>query len=498
MENINNLLITSSESGVSDACEEFDSYLTEKGIQRPVVLLSDGHSSRFDYDGLKYLLSKEIWLFISPPDTTGVTQLLAQVNKNLHHEYQKAKSSLFNPMQNINREAFMTILGDIWPKWAEKSTLVSCPRRVGITSSGLSVNFMQQDKFDRAAACIQEEILPSTSTPDSSIIMSPSDKRKGSRDYWKFKFYQAQSLIREVAERSIQLEEIPGLLTIKKVKPNEEKKATPTTRVTQVHGSMRAKDIAAKVKEIRDEKLKKQTEKEEAKKKKEEMKETFIKCKTQCTCLQRKCLASGLKQCPICLNVLRSVCSKISCKVNGIKPLMILPAKQHLISKQLFADDSSSENEDEEFESEESVISEDETDEESDVHKLKNCWKGLAPPTKETEVIGRWYAAIFATKRTKRLYVGRLLKRFLKDEDGDVDSIQLHCLKPKVGSGTVLEDTPDHLPDISIFPVHDVIAGPLNVIQIRGEKMDIPDYDLIEDMFHKVSGLNRLELFNLM
>ena len=85
-------------------------------------------------------------------------------------------------------------------------------------------------------------------------------------------------------------------------------------------------------------------------------------------------------------------------------------------------------------------------------------------------------------------YIGCLLKRFLKDEDGDVDSIQLHCLKPKeLGSGTVLEDT-DHLPDIIIFSVHDVIAGPLNVIPIHGKKMDIPDYDLIENMFHKVSG----------
>jgi len=69
-----------------------------------------------------------------------------------------------------------------------------------------------------------------------------------------------------MAERSIQLEEIPGLLTIKKVKPNEEKKATTTTRVTQVHGLTGGKDVATNVKEIRDEKLKKETEKEEAKK----------------------------------------------------------------------------------------------------------------------------------------------------------------------------------------------------------------------------------------
>ena len=79
---IRNLLISTSENGVSTnetflaAVEEFDEYLAENKIKRPVVLLSDGHSSRFEYDVLAFLRRKEIWLFVSPPDTTGVTQLL--------------------------------------------------------------------------------------------------------------------------------------------------------------------------------------------------------------------------------------------------------------------------------------------------------------------------------------------------------------------------------------------------------------------------------------
>ena len=95
--NINHLVITTSNHGVSDyttfiaACEEFDKYLTENEVMRPVVLTSDGHSSRYSYDVLQYLLSRQIWLFISPPDTTGVTQLLDQLDKNLHHEYRKAQ-----------------------------------------------------------------------------------------------------------------------------------------------------------------------------------------------------------------------------------------------------------------------------------------------------------------------------------------------------------------------------------------------------------------------
>lgn len=60
------------------------------------------------------------------PDTTGITQLLDQVNKNLHPKYCSTKDYLFAPMQAINQSAFMTILANIWDKWASKSVLVSC------------------------------------------------------------------------------------------------------------------------------------------------------------------------------------------------------------------------------------------------------------------------------------------------------------------------------------------------------------------------------------
>ena len=72
------------------------------------------------------------------------------------------------------------------------------------------------------------------------------------------------------------------------------------------------------------------------------------------------------------------------------------------------------------------------------------------------------------------------------------------CLKPKVGSGTVLEDTPDHLPDIGIFKIYDIIAGPLTAVPLRGSKMDIPNYEGVYDLFRDVSELNRLEINVLM
>ena len=193
---INHLLVTTSDHGVSDhitflaALKEFDEYLTENNIQKPVVLLSDGHSSRFDYDVMAFLQSSNIRMFISPPDTTGVTQMLDQLNKNIHHEYRKEKDEMFIETNTLNKEAFMLILANIWDKWASKATLVKASKRVGIAPDSLSLEFMQQDKFTRADSCIDQRpsapSVPGSSTPgssnaDSSFIASP-DKRKESEE----------------------------------------------------------------------------------------------------------------------------------------------------------------------------------------------------------------------------------------------------------------------------------------------------------------------------
>ena len=164
VENIKNLIVSSTENGCQDhssmldVYKRFDKYLDEKNILRPVVVLSDGHSSRFDFAVLKFLREKSIHSFIIPPDTTGVTQLLDQnPNTKLHQEYSKKREELFTPFQTINREGFMNILAQIWNVWAPKDVIVNGAQRVGMSSAGLDMRKMQQDKFDQAAKCIGTE-----------------------------------------------------------------------------------------------------------------------------------------------------------------------------------------------------------------------------------------------------------------------------------------------------------------------------------------------------
>ena len=70
-------------------------------------------------------------------------------------------------------------------------------------------------------------------------------------------YEQSQRNIQNCYEKSLKLDDIPGLLTINKVKPKELKKKS--TRVTNVHGSMEGQegqDILARVEVIQKEKEK--------------------------------------------------------------------------------------------------------------------------------------------------------------------------------------------------------------------------------------------------
>ena len=85
--------------------------------------------------------------------------------------------------------------------------------------------------------------------------------------------------------------------------------------------------------------------------------------------------------------------------------------------------------------------------------------------------------------------------RFLEDSDGKVGKVLMTCLKPKVGLGTIVEDTPKHLPpDEDMFDSWDVIYGPLQAIPHGSDKFDVPDYEKVKELFTIVKIFDRKEL----
>ena len=117
--------------------------------------------------------------------------------------------------------------------------------------------------------------------------------------------------------------------------------------------------------------------------------------------------------------------------------------------------------------------------EESDLNKprriLQSTWDSISPLTAEEDLIV--VRCDFPVKKEQHVFIGKILRHFMIDKEGPVESLDIRCLMNK-GSGTILDDTPAHCPDIYTFDLEDVIYGPC-----RGNKFNVPDYQLCSKAF---------------
>ena len=226
-------------------------------------------------------------------------------------------------MSNLKWESFMTILADVWNKWATPDLIVKSGKRVGISINGLNVNWMQQDKFRRAGALLEPAVSSSPSSSGSSVLLSsPVGVRKKTSAYYLYKFNKSLELIEELQSTSVTPDELPGLLPLRKIAP----KKTKAEHVTQVCESMRAKELS-KVQEMKVQEKEKEKKRKKNAQRKEDIKIAFMRCKDKCLCDgKRKCATAGLKMCEVCSNILQSTCGKAACKIDAKMPMMILPA----------------------------------------------------------------------------------------------------------------------------------------------------------------------------
>ena len=288
-------------------------------------------------------------------------------------------------------------------------------------------------------------------------------------------YEMSQSLIEESYEKSLKLTEVPGLLSVNHIKLKEANQKK-TIRVTNVHEYMEGQDVLSRLSNLEKEKQRKVKESVE-RKEKVQQKELFYRCKLQCYCVG-ECQAKSLKECPQCHSVLKSVCSKMACRTDGKKPTTILPSSAGSssgLSKKRHYPDSESESDmsvvnglssDDSDDDLVSISESEDTDDEVDdsIKLLRLTWASAGVEHKEEDLIAKWYRVIYRKKKLI-LYVAKIKNRFLEDVDGPVCSMLMECLMPKTGSGNEIKATLTHLPpDISEFPLKDLIYGPLEVI----------------------------------
>ena len=102
----------------------------------------------------------------------------------------------------------MSVLAEVWNKWAAPENIVKAGKRVGITSKGLDIDWMDQQKFERA-----ESILNPPTTPEKHqtvTVSSPVNYRKGSALYYKYKFEKCLELSQSLAKAPLSIDDVPG------------------------------------------------------------------------------------------------------------------------------------------------------------------------------------------------------------------------------------------------------------------------------------------------
>ena len=129
----------------------------------------------------------------------------------------------------ISREGFMLIMADLWKGWATKDMIVAAEKQVGIAMNGLNVEWMQQDKFDQAVACIQMAASPSPSgvntwLPLVNVMEQPHTGKENVRCAWCL--LPVEWLVTGL---------VTGLLVVNNIKAKPGKE---NVQITQVQGSM--------------------------------------------------------------------------------------------------------------------------------------------------------------------------------------------------------------------------------------------------------------------
>ena len=129
------------------------------------------------------------------------------------------------------------ILSDILPTWVSEESLVKASKRVGISSVGLNVDWMQTSKFEQAdmlfgnspgtskdTSSVNDALDASASSHNCSLIASPKNCRSGTISYLKGKLANAEQLIQDIVNEKVSLKEVPGLFQSHRVRPVKKKK----------------------------------------------------------------------------------------------------------------------------------------------------------------------------------------------------------------------------------------------------------------------------------
>ena len=133
-----------------------------------------------------------------------------QSGEGVTREFYKKREN-FSCHASLNREDFMSLLSKIWNEWAKPESIQRTGKKVEISDKGLDVQWMGQSKFERAEAILNPPATSQKAGSSHSSFDSPPNVRKGTAEYYKFKFEQAQENIKQLEQTPLDPSEVPSV-----------------------------------------------------------------------------------------------------------------------------------------------------------------------------------------------------------------------------------------------------------------------------------------------
>eukprot|EP00854_Cymbomonas_tetramitiformis_P031632 gene31632-39846_t len=180
------------------ALQHLDKQLTQRGVKKPVLWLTDGQSSRFNLNVLDFAEENGLAEFVYPPHTTTAHALLDRVFHMWHNTYSKSVDdwSKANPGKSVTKAVFAA---------------------VGIGADGIFPERIS-DSFFVKSNLHEKEVAKAAQVAEEKCVLPPFTPEEGTFSTRTQKLEEENRLLREellrVRAQPLSPEEI-GLCLIK-------------------------------------------------------------------------------------------------------------------------------------------------------------------------------------------------------------------------------------------------------------------------------------------
>ncbi|KAK3234332.1 hypothetical protein CYMTET_55413 [Cymbomonas tetramitiformis] len=254
------------------ALQHLDKQLTQRGVKKPVLWLTDGQSSRFNLNVLDFAEENGLAEFVYPPHTTTAHALLDRVFHMWHNTYSKSVDdwSKANPGKSVTKAVFAAVFPGAWEKWTRSIRVQRVALKVGIGADGIFPERISDSFFVKSN--LQSEVANAAQVVEEKCVLPPFTPEEGTFSTRTQKLEEENRLLREellrVRAQPLSPEEI-GLCLIK-TDAHIPEVGTSRRKATQVWGSVPASGLR--------DSLRKAEREEEEKRDKIEMQEMFTAC----------------------------------------------------------------------------------------------------------------------------------------------------------------------------------------------------------------------------